>query len=99
MGFSAADFMEDQTLALQRIAHDISMQAGFNLGADDWQAGFYMPGEVEVDFGVRARGHEVDVKRSPLKRARGSNSWSLPSRKTAGLETLRESSVNAATTN
>src|SRR6266480_8131404 len=77
VSLGTANFMEDQTLGLQRVATNVTVKAWFNFEVYDWQAAFHMPGEVEIDFGVGARGHG----RSPLKRAIFSNCRQRPSRK------------------
>ena len=59
VSLSAADFMKDQTLGLQYVTTNVAVKPRLNFGADDWQAVFHVPGEVEIDFGVGARGHEV----------------------------------------
>ena len=43
------------------------MQARLNLGADDRQTAFHMPGDVKVNFRVDVSRH--DSAASPLKRA------------------------------
>ena len=67
VSFSAANFMKDEALRLQRITPDVTIQPRFNLGADDWQAAFHMPSKVEIDLGVGARGHEVDLQEKPAE--------------------------------
>ena len=48
----ASDFMKDHGLRLKGVAANISMQARLNLGADDRQTAFHMPGDVKIDFTI-----------------------------------------------
>ena len=67
VSLGTADFMKDQTLGLQRVTTNVTVKARFNLGADDWQAAFHMPGEVEIDLRVGARGHGGRPKEKPAE--------------------------------
>jgi hypothetical protein len=86
--------MKDYGLRLQGVAANISMQARLNLGADDRQTAFHMPGDVKVNFRIDVSRHDRSAG-SPLKRA-GLVSVHVTRPYNGRSNNLRASRVNAA---
>src|SRR5258706_11277863 len=71
------------------------MKSRLDCFGDDRQIAFHVPNKMDIDLGIGTRRHGTKPAQSGL--------WSgvtrRPSRKTAGLTTLRENGMNAAEKN